>query len=199
MTLCVFQVNFLVSSLSASNLTVDNLSVKNVEYSKVDRCSCRCSSCHAVLCVARPVCIWVHTSPSHPVAGACATLSGPACSRSAFEKSAREYIFRGNELNELCVKRRAVKGATESCTTLSCLTTVLGHYSLENPGKSVDHQSFIIIIFCSCHQARVVASPRFLRNHSANVVIAPKSEWPHVCHSTHHQRRGACYCSTILD
>lgn len=31
------QVNFLVSSLSASNLTVDNLSVKNVEYSKVDR------------------------------------------------------------------------------------------------------------------------------------------------------------------
>ena len=55
MTFCVFQVNFLVSSLSASNLTVDNLSVKNVEYSKVDRCSCRCSSCHAVLCVARPV------------------------------------------------------------------------------------------------------------------------------------------------
>ena len=117
-------------------------------------------------------CIWVHTSPSHPVAGACATLSGPACSRSAFEKSAREYIFRGNELNELCVKRRAVKGAAESCTTLSCLTTVLGHYSLENPGNSVDllympssSSGRITIIFAqlqcerrNCSEIRMAAS-----------------------------------------
>lgn len=193
MTLCVFQVNFLVSSLSASNLTVDNLSVKNVEYSKVDRCSCscRCSSCHAVLCVARPVCIWVHTSPSHPVAGACATLSGPACSRSAFEKSARGYIFRGNELNEFCVKRRAVKGATESCTTLSCLTTVLEHHSLENPGNSVD---LLYMPSSSCGGITTIFAQLQCQCRNCSEIrmatSVPLNTPP---------RRGACYCSTILD
>jgi hypothetical protein len=79
------QVNFAVSSLSASNLTVDNLSVKNVEYSKVDRCV---TFLPVPLSICARCCFGKPRPASHPDGtGAFATVCELVFLRFAFEKA----------------------------------------------------------------------------------------------------------------